>query len=772
MDGIKKWLADNTKIWISVLIGIVFAWGLINYVVKSGNLLELEFDKETIASYTPETTGLLVTIGGTITDDHGKGDWDVVPNIDLHKGYYEYVVSYESQGAEGSELWLDSYSDHYNAVEGGLVSRIKCAEGSNTDSMTYWQNVRLPMTLRVNYTGTGKLTVTGLKIYESDRYPRSQFLLAIAVCFLLVFVAGYIEYRRKIKPTEKDIMIGACLVGAVILSSILSFYSKVFIGNDLVFHLGRIQGLAEGLMDGQFPVRINPFFYVGYGYADPVMYGNLLLYFPALLYLGGMKLTVAYNVYCVFMNIVTVGIGYYSFKRIFNNRAYGVIATVLYAMAPYRIMDIYLRAAAGEYTAMAFYPLVAYGMYRIYTDDPESEKFKKNFWPLVIGLTGVIEAHILSTEMCIGVLAVSVILLIKRTVKVKRLLQLVKAAVMTLLLNLWFIVPFLDYFMTAELQAKVYGTSNTVQDSGLFLVQLFSLFPKYYFDSSDAWLGISNDTPVTIGLGLLLALLLALVMIICKRDKKATFRTLGLVTALLAILCLWMSTVYFPWDTIEEVIPFTKVPIRSIQYVHRMLGPASVLAVISGTIGLIYLKDSTDEGIYRIGVTVLLLLTMLTSIGFMQETVKNQDNTWRFTQLKEIGVTTVGAVSGGEYTPIRFDKQDPLKYQEPVATEGISVDAYEKSGTNTKITVTSKASEDGYVILPTLWYKGYKASGDINMFENSGKATLSIPAGFSGEIVVDFVSPWYWRVAEIATVLLIIGLGTAHIINTRKMVNT
>jgi len=47
---------------------------------------------------------------------------------------------------------------------------------------------------------------------------------------------------------------------------------------------------------------------------------------------------------------------------------------------------------------------------------------------------------------------------------------------------------------------------------------------------------------------------------------------------------------------------------------------------------------------------------------------------------------------------------------------------------------------------------------------------LSIPAGYEGNVTVDFVQPWYWRAAQIISLLSWIGLA-AYAIRRKKEIN-
>ena len=68
------------------------------------------------------------------------------------------------------------------------------------------------------------------------------------------------------------------------------FEDDIFIGHDLRFHMNRIVGIKEALMDHQFPPKIYPYTNNGYGYASPIFYCDLFLYPFAILYYLGMQL--------------------------------------------------------------------------------------------------------------------------------------------------------------------------------------------------------------------------------------------------------------------------------------------------------------------------------------------------------------------------------------------------------------------------------------------------------------------------------------------------
>lgn len=57
---------------------------------------------------------------------------------------------------------------------------------------------------------------------------------------------------------------------------------------------------------------------------------------------------------------------------------------------------------------MIFIPLTAYGLYKIYTEDTQSDGYSRNWIIPVIGFTGIINSHILTCEM-VGVFTIFIV---------------------------------------------------------------------------------------------------------------------------------------------------------------------------------------------------------------------------------------------------------------------------------------------------------------------------------------------------------------------------
>jgi hypothetical protein len=126
----------------------------------------------------------------------------------------------------------------------------------------------------------------------------------------------------------------------------------------------------RGIQDGILYPRWQPDFAFGYGYPFFNIYGPLSSYAGEVLHLVGLDFADA--VKAVFaLSVVGSGLAMYGFvKQVLGrtttqgepSRA-GLVAAVAYMVIPYRLVDLYVRAALAESVAYAFVPLVLWGVW-------------------------------------------------------------------------------------------------------------------------------------------------------------------------------------------------------------------------------------------------------------------------------------------------------------------------------------------------------------------------------------------------------------------------
>lgn len=146
------------------------------------------------------------------------------------------------------------------------------------------------------------------------------------------------------------------------------------------------------------------------------------------------------------VTFVTYLIAYYCATDILKAASPGHLFAIFYVFASYRLTNMAIRFATGEFLAMTFLPLVFYGFYQIMLGN-------KQKWPsLALGMTLVIYSHVISVYLTVLVLALMWLTgFIFTKQKLARLWALIKSALLTLGLSAFYILPMLEQTLTRAL---------------------------------------------------------------------------------------------------------------------------------------------------------------------------------------------------------------------------------------------------------------------------------------------------------------------------------
>ena len=121
-------------------------------------------------------------------------------------------------------------------------------------------------------------------------------------------------------------------------------------------------------------------------------------------------------------------------------------------------------------------------------------------------------------------------------------------------------------------------------------------------------------------------------------------------------------------------------------------------------------------------------------------------------------------VGNGEYLPYRTEiwqfMPNTIK-----SGEDVSVGKFEKEmdGLQLEFDVINRG-EDSYVEVPLLYYKGYHAvdadtkEGLRTVAGDNNLVRVMLPEGYNGKIHVFFKGFWYWRVAELISVVTMLSV--------------
>ncbi len=578
----------------------------------------------------------------------------------------------------------------------------------------------------------------------------------------------------------KNIKYAVCYLVIILMASIPLFNNYLIRGHDIYFHLMRIEGLAQGLGAGEFPVRIQPTWYDGYGYAVSVFYSDLFLYPAALLRLLGISLQDAYKVYVVLCNVATTLISGYSFGKIFRKREIGVFGSCLYTLAPYRLVNLYTRGALGEYTGMIFWPLLIYACVLLLNEDRNKVQLQKGAVLMGISMAGMLQSHMLTAEIACMVLLLLVVVYCRRIFHKEVMLAGCGAVAAALGLSAWFLIPFLDYMLFGRFNINsIRNNDIMIQRQGTFLSQVFAIFDNAVGQSLDAGAGTAGD--FTQGAGLSLMLSVIILMLLCiwgylKQEERRN-RQITITAAGLGVLMVVMSTLYFPWDRLCRISRIFRYIIVKIQFPWRFTGVAVGLLVVVWCAVLNYTEREYDRRKKVITICLAVGILLLSVGHFVIDLNQRAERI----QVRSVEEMDTFVASGEEYLPVDT-VLDKLKTQELYKDDSVEISDVVYRGTSITMHVKNTSAQQAGLELPRLYYAGYQALEvtdegqhfSIEVTDGTNHVIkLMIPEETEGNITLSFREPWYWRLAEIITLLSagIVILYTYKIWTREKLKN-
>lgn len=661
----------------------------------------------------------------------------------LERGSYTFTVAYAAEGEASAEIINDLAADaRGNPLPVLAYAKLDPAQTEAVLTLTLDQTTRgVRVVLRGASAG-----VTGVLSDHPVWRDTAFFMLAI------LLAAGLFIWRVRNESDDafpESLAWAVCLI-AGLMASLPALRDFLVYGHDLAFHLTRIESIKDGLLSGQFPVRIDPAFLNGYGYASSAMYGDLLLYVPAVFRLCGVSMMVSWQAFIVLINVLTAYLTYRAVKSWTGKAAVGLIAGVVYTLGIYRLMTLYTRAAAGEALAMLFYPLVIVGIAQVLLQG-------KGIQWLVIGMTGMLQTHLISLQIAaIGCALFLLYCAVFRKTSWKNVGRLGVAAGITLLINLWFLVPLLRF---SALDLDIFHQEKQIYLHAAYLPQLFASFVDPYAPVT-TFPGTTAEMPLSVGLLLGLGLVMFLFAAWKKRESRpedAGLYSAGRGTAVFAVLVLVMASVAFPWTYMYQ-IPILSKALFAVQFPWRYLGAASALLAVVFAAGA-YLLFGKPEN-HKALVLVCLLLAILNAAPFIDHAIQSEE---QIVVVKDKAADFVAPVYlPGDYF---FEGTDVDAYLSrmpvPAAVSGdVEFSAYEKEYLNISFDYSSQTG--AAVELPLYGYPVYRAVLDNGeeltlSTRDNHILTVSLPAS-SGHVTVGYHAPWYFTLADIVSLLSLLAL--------------
>lgn len=511
------------------------------------------------------------------------------------------------------------------------------------------------------------------------------------ICLFAAAVLAVVFVRV---PRDKYLMpVAAVVIG--LMAGIPMYADFVLDGHDFCFHVLRIEGIYQAMASGDFPVRLNPLQFSGYGYLSSTMYPQLFFYPVALLRFLNVSVMTCYKFLLTSINVGTALAAYYAVKNITRSGKIGIWMSFFYTLGAYRLVDMYTRCAIGEVLAMTFFPLVIWGVYECLWGE-------RRWIILTLGITGVLESHLLSVQMCALFMLLELLwwLLSRKKDHIgKRIMAGVKAALTAALLNLSFLVPFL-YFSRHNLAC--FGMTNGAANSGVYFSQMFSLF------LSNDGISVTRGTTVgemalSVGTALLVGMFAFFLWAGSGKEKEKGTESVGVHCAAYALAAMYLASCLMPWGAFISRIPLVDTLTATLQFVWRFLAPASVFLALCAAIGIVKLTEEKKEWNWLAGVAALLCIVSAWSLfDDLTEHVGQYNNPMAMEAVEDVDALYLyGGMNGALYT---------WETAVPRAASGAEIvcTGYRKQGTHISLQVQPLQEGTDSLILPLFYYPGYE----------------------------------------------------------------
>ena len=510
-------------------------------------------------------------------------------------------------------------------------------------------------------------------------------------------------------------------------------------GHDYIFHVSRIEAVADALKQGVFPVRMYVDSAQFWGAPVGIFYPGFFACFPALLRCLGIPIEICYNLFIASIIFLGLFVSWYGFTRLTKSKQRGLFSAILYISSGYYLTDVYIRNALGEALALSFMPLAVAFLLNVVN---KSKIPIRDYVLGIVAISGIIESHVLSSGLLFLFGLLVIVFNIKKVnaVKAKRILLITSVLFLT---NASFILPFLYFYNIVPLQVH-FVEDFSVSGLSLFFLKRLALYWNF-------WL-------------FCLIMIFLVAVFSLKNHKNLLYKFyLHYVNYFFAGLFLvFLSSAFFPWD----LVPPLKKTFEFMQFPWRFMSLATLFFSVCGGFGACYVIKKLQLSKKR-DVLVIALLICVTSFT-------------AFTYFVPVPKWIIYPRRQWERVPFYSDEDYLYKDMSPeiLFQQGnhyitkAHITQWEKISTS--ITFSYQADEDSEIILPLVNYPGYEAKDQygnlIQLFESHNRMiVIHLPQG-NGSIKVYYKGILLFRVADYVslTSLLVISVWLIRVHMRKK----
>ncbi len=740
---VKIWdFLKTYRVHLGVTLFLLAAAALVpfqSYYERTISASELDIPQEAqqTAVLTEETEenppALLIGAGSGYAGTAAETD-----GITLQKGNYRIqVVALAEENGSRLEVYDIGRLNEDN-TQGKLLGTADLSTEQEVTELAFATEGSLSdVSFRIVYGGSGVLNVTSLYLVSTERMYTDVFWLMGAVLLISAVLLVRKARGKQFSPEGRTAFL--LLLAAVLLSSAPLGYEAVLDGNDLYYQFNRIAGIQEALKSGQFPVKIHSTLLHGYGYGSPIFYPEWFLYLPALLGCAGMSMVNCYKVFVFLLNAGTAALAYVSFCGLLRSKRTGLLAALLYTLSVYRLIDLYTRAAAGEALAMAFLPLVLWGMYELFLGE------QRRWYLAALGFTGIMQSHVLTVELSVFFGGIFGLCFIARLKEKGRFPALLKAAGLTLLLNLGRIALLLQHM---QYPFRVFSVESVMSWWTVTLPKVFDLLLFNTNERMYSGAGNGGEMPCSLGF-VLFAGVLAFLWAFYRSREKTRLQKRCMYALLLGALGIYLSSSLFPWDRVQAV-PFLYRIVTPVQLPMRFLALSTVLLCPVCAAGFEQLL--WEKGKERLAMAVVLSLAFLCAGIYISR--YSEEALGRYTmenqyQREQAQVDVLYFMNVDHANSYRIWNRDNTF----VPAEGVQVDEVYRNmnltaGFSWKAEEEISGEEGLWVDVPYTYYPNYRAYAEDGtklqtVVGDQGVVRVLLSDAEEGTVRITYQEPWY-----------------------------
>ncbi len=211
--------------------------------------------------------------------------------------------------------------------------------------------------------GLGGLLLAALAEWQRERWEARA---ARALAPLVGAKKRWSPVWERVRP-----VLGACwrqegkwvvsLLAFVLLVGLPTLQFKLMSGHDALEYLPRTVEFYQELGAGRLLPRWAPDLSSGYGQPFFIFNPPFIYYAASVFHALGFSLVASLDLACLGL-LALGGLGMYLFARDLVGRAGGLVAGVAYVLAPFTLVNLYVRHALADYSAMAFIPWALWGL--------------------------------------------------------------------------------------------------------------------------------------------------------------------------------------------------------------------------------------------------------------------------------------------------------------------------------------------------------------------------------------------------------------------------